>query len=100
MNKFICSITIGLASLSLIGCVDLSQKQAKEILENRKIHVQEIKEATNECLLNSKNSSHLEETDNDSAQILDTCITYGQRLYGAYSVYKDSIVYETANGTY
>lgn len=97
MKKFY-SISLGIVILSLVGCINLTQQQAKDILENRKIHVQEIKEATNECLINSKNASHLEETDNESTEVLRTCITYGQKLYGAYSKYDDSVIYKTANG--
>lgn len=97
MKKFY-SISLGIVILSLVGCINLTQEQAKEILENRKVHVQEIKDATNECLINSKNASHLEETDNESTEVLRTCIKYGQKLYGAYSEYDDSLVYKTANG--
>lgn len=98
MKKFICSLSLSLVILSLVGCIRLTHEQAEDILENRKIHVQEIKEATNECLINAKNASHLEETDNESTEVLTTCIKYGQKLYGAYSEYDDSLIYKTANG--
>lgn len=107
MRKLLFSVSI--CCLLLSGCESNEQIEqrslptkakhdfAVSVLENRRKYVNEIRTATNECLSNSQNVRNLVDSDNDSEDIVELCITYAQKLYSAYSYYYEDDLFKYAN---
>ena len=88
--------------LMLTGCSKVSHEksqQAKEIIENRKIHNHEIHEMTIECIKSANTLKSLTAAGNDSKETVEACTFAAQEAYGAYSPWFETHLYEIAYGS-
>lgn len=102
MKKFVLLLPLVLG-LTLVGCDnydDVSIKASRTVIENRKLHAQEIVNATNTCVKNATSVTNLSLEESSFylvPSVIEKCKYQAQEAFGAKSPFREDYLLRLAN---